>query len=263
LQWRQLKRTYHTCLLALTMVSSTFAGVARADRAVIIIDDIGYNLMTGIAVAELPIPLTIAVIPFSPHADYLARLAKANGKDVIVHSPMASLDGRTLDPGGLDSSMTQAEFEAALNRQLAAVPFASGLNNHMGSLLTQQPLAMTWLMQQLKQKHFYFIDSRTTAETIAWQTAQHSQVTSWERDVFLDNDRDPNAIRTQLESLLPIARDQGLAVAIGHPYPETVIELTDQWQQLKNDGLQFVVPSMLIEDELLAHKINPNDAISE
>lgn len=234
---------------------------AHAKQVVIVIDDIGYNLQTGLAVARLPFPVTLAIIPFSPYAKYIAQVAKDNGKDVIVHSPMASLDGSMIDPGGLHPEMSEHEFIAALQRQLAAVPHALGLNNHMGSLLTQQPQAMAWLMETLKREQLYFIDSRTTAETVALQTAVAHGVTSWQRDVFLDHYREAQVIQEQLASVLPLAKANGLVVAIGHPYSETIAALADNWQQMEAAGVEFVVPSTLTADKLLARDSTVMDAI--
>ena len=234
--------------------------LAAAQRAVIVVDDIGYNLQAGLALAKMPFPLTLAIIPFSPHAKQIAAVAKEHGKEVIVHSPMASLDGRMVDPGGLLPGMSRQDFDAALAKQLAAVPYATGLNNHMGSLLTQQPQAMVWLMQALKQQDLYFIDSRTTADTVATQTAHAAQIPNWSRDVFLDHHRDNDAIYQQLDKLLPTAKRKGLVVAIGHPYPETIAALYHSWRRLEAGGLTFVTPSTLLNDQLLAQKTAPKEA---
>lgn len=242
-----MKRIFYWCLLA-----CAFVPIAQAGRAVIIIDDIGYNLQAGLEVARLPFPVTLAIIPFSPYAKHIAKVAKDNGKDVIVHAPMASLDGRMIDQGGLRQGMSEQEFVDTVNRQLAAVPNAIGLNNHMGSLLTQKYLAMSWLMQTLKQKQLYFIDSRTTAQSVAQKTAIAYGVTNWRRDVFLDHHRDAESINSSVQSLLPLAQSQGLVVAIGHPHDATISALTQSWQQLKSKGLQFVSPSNLINEKLLA-----------
>ncbi|BFM09377.1 divergent polysaccharide deacetylase family protein [Halioxenophilus aromaticivorans] len=227
----------------------------------LIMDDIGYNLQAGIAVAQMPFPLTLAIIPFSPHAEEIAAVARAHGKEVIVHSPMASLDGRMVDPGGLVPGMSKAEFDNALLSQLAAVPFATGLNNHMGSLLTQQPQSMIWLMQMLKQHQLYFIDSRTTSATVAGETAMAAQVPTWQRDIFLDHDRDAYSINQQIGKLLPMAERKGLVVAIGHPYPETITALTETWQLLQTQGIEFVAPSHVLTDQLLARKKSLQRAI--
>ncbi|WP_317932428.1 divergent polysaccharide deacetylase family protein [Halioxenophilus sp. WMMB6] len=239
--------------LALTLCLG-LAPAAHSQQAIIVIDDLGYSLMNGLAVAELPMPLTLAIIPLSPHAQTIAKLATIQGKDVIIHSPMASIDGRELDQGGLYPDMSKHEFQLTLERQLAALPQAIGLNNHMGSLLTQQPLAMSWLMQRLRAKQLFFIDSRTSSETVARQTAQSYQVTSWQRDVFLDNERDPAAILNQLLTLEQIARQKGVAVAIGHPYEETIAVLSEQSQPIRRQGLVLVTPSKLLNEQLLARK---------
>ncbi len=254
---------FHLPVLCLALLVWLSPQKVAAQRAMIVFDDIGYNLDAGITLAELPFPLTLAIIPFSPHAKRIAEIAKENGKEVIVHSPMASIDGRMMDPGGLVPGMSRQDFDKTLARQLDAVPYATGLNNHMGSLLTQQPQSMVWLMQTLKQQQLYFIDSRTTADTVALQTARAAQVPNWARDIFLDHHRNDQAIAQQLAKLLPTAKRKGLVVAIGHPYPETITALSQIWQQLESDGLTFVTPKTLLKDQLLAHKMPLTDAIRD
>ena len=236
---------------------------AHSQNAIVIIDDLGYNLMIGTAVAELPFPVTLAIIPFSPHAQQIAEIAKSRGKDVIIHSPMTSIDDKKLDAGGLHSHMGEKEFVDTLNLQLANLPQAIGLNNHMGSQLTQQPLAMTWLMQRLKQKQLFFIDSRTTPESIALKTALNNQVTAWQRDVFLDHHRDKVAIEQQLQNLAQKSKRQGLAIAIGHPYAETLEVLTSQWHWVEAQGVSFILPSLITKQKLLAQKVSENHTISQ
>lgn len=239
-------------LVALLLALSSGARPAWAQEAMIIIDDLGYNLSAGLAIAELPMPLTLAIIPFSPHAQTIADAARANGKDVIVHSPMASLDGRTLDPGGLYQSMSQEQLQNAVAKQLASIPGAIGLNNHMGSLLTQSPESMGWLMQSLREHRVFFIDSRTSAESIAWETAQAHNVRTWRRDLFLDNDRTATAIGAQLTRLMQLSQRRGLAIAIGHPYPETIKALSDHRAVMEQAGVLWVTPSSVLKRKILA-----------
>jgi polysaccharide deacetylase 2 family uncharacterized protein YibQ len=236
------------CLLAGLLVASK----SRAQEVIVIIDDIGYNFAQGAAVADLPVPVTMAVVPFSPHAQKLAELGARARKEIIVHSPMASVDGRALDEGGLDASMDHTTFVSAVEQQLDALPQAKGLNNHMGSQLTQNGTHMRWLMAILQERGLYFIDSRTSASSVGFEVAQAQQITSWSRDLFLDNVRDEHYIQQQLTKMASHAHKTGLAVAIGHPYPETLAALNAFIRSDQALSIRFVTPTHLLNDQQLA-----------
>jgi len=215
-------------------------------RIAIIIDDIGYNKRQGLAAIGLPGAITYAVIPHSPNAKQLAQQAWRNGKEIMLHMPMSSVNHHKLDQGGLTQGMGKAAFTQALQAALEAIPHISGVNNHMGSLLTQQPVPMQWLMSQLEKRNLYFIDSRTTANSIAWETAQQYQIPTLKRDVFLDNNKDYAAINQQFKRLISIAKRKGSAVAIAHPYPETILYLKSRLPQLSQENIRVVSASALL-----------------
>jgi polysaccharide deacetylase 2 family uncharacterized protein YibQ len=220
----------------------------------IIIDDLGYNLRHGMKVAQLPVPVTMAIVPFSPHAQKLAEAGTRSQKEVIVHSPMASIHDRPIDAGGLHPSMDRPAFQETLLRQLASLPQAQGLNNHMGSLLTQNTTHMDWLMVTLADKGLYFIDSRTTPNSVAYEVAQERSLPTWSRDIFLDNHRDSDHISEQLAKMSRLAQSRGLVVAIGHPYPETLAALRDFVASDDAQDLIFVTPSQMISHRQIAKK---------
>ena len=215
-------------------------------RIAIIIDDIGYNLRQGIAAARLPGPLTLAVLPHSPNGVALAELGHEQGKQIMLHTPMSNLQRLPLDRGGLTETMAQQEFVDVLYDNLESIPHVRGLNNHMGSYLTQLDEPMTWLMTTLARENLFFIDSRTSADSIAWETAQSFQVPTNKRDVFLDNERSFEAIDAQFQQLLRIAHRRGQAIAIGHPYPETIDYLQQVLPTLNASNVQLVPVSDLI-----------------
>ncbi|NIR58018.1 MAG: divergent polysaccharide deacetylase family protein, partial [Gammaproteobacteria bacterium] len=198
------------------------AAVAHEPVVAIVLDDLGPGWRQGRRAVTLPGAVTCAFLPHTPHAQGLARLAHAEGKEVMLHLPMQPVDARPLGPGGLILDMTRAAFVRRLRDDLRAVPHVRGVNNHMGSLLTRHPGHMAWLMRELGRGRLYFVDSRTTAATVARRLARERGVRNTERDVFLDNRRSPGAIRAQLHALLAQARRRGTATAIGHPYPETL-----------------------------------------
>src|SRR6187402_2098442 len=168
-------------------------------RLAIIIDDIGYNLALGKRSADLTGDFTLAVLPFTPHGTELAERAHQRGKEIMLHAPMSNRHNYPLGRGGLVSGMQRAEFLAVLRQNLANIPYIKGVNNHMGSQLTEQAEPMRWLMEELKTRKLYFVDSRTSAQTQALLMAEEISLPSRRRDVFLDDERSPAAIKSQLE----------------------------------------------------------------
>lgn len=212
----------------------------------IIIDDLGYNLRQGVATARLPGHLTMAILPHSPNGVALAELGYQQGKEIILHNPMSNIQKLPLDPGGLTEDMEHPQFVDTLYDNLESIPHISGLNNHMGSQLTQLQIPMQWLMTELARESLFFIDSRTSANSIAWEVAQEFEVPSRKRDVFLDNERTQAAIARQFEKVIKIAQRRGNAIAIGHPYPETVEYLQRVIPTLAPLGITLVPVSQLL-----------------
>jgi len=238
----------------LLFCAGIFSGAAMADPLLpqpvisIVIDDMGKRLPNGRRVLALPGPVACAFLPHARHTGELARHAHAAGKEVLLHLPMDSVDGRPLDTGAVTLDMTEQQFAATVLDDLAAVPHATGINNHMGSLLTRHPGHMLWLMRVMQQQApLLFVDSRTTVETVAQRVALENGVPSVERNVFLDNEADAGAIAFQFERLLKLAEAQGSALAIGHPYPQTLALLEQQLPVLEQRGIRLVAVSELIE----------------
>ena len=202
----------------------------------LIIDDLGQNLPRDRRVLALPGPVTTAVMPDTPHAAEFAREAHKAGKIVILHMPMDPATG----PFAWHPDLPVDELEKRLNAAFKAVPYASGINNHMGSRMTSQPQAMAWLMGNLQQRHKFFVDSRTSAQTVAAAQAQKIGLASVSRDVFLDDVRTEQAIAMQLETAIKLARKQGSAVMIGHPYPQTLAVLERELPKLKAQGIDWI-----------------------
>ncbi|MCC5813051.1 MAG: divergent polysaccharide deacetylase family protein [Ectothiorhodospiraceae bacterium] len=213
----------------------------------IIIDDMGDRLPEGRRVAALEGPVVCAMLPHTGHVRALADACDDAGKEVMLHLPMQAMNGAPMGPGGVKLDMDRDSFRARVKESLASVPHAIAVNNHMGSLLTQHPGHMTWLMELLaEQDGMIFVDSRTTARTVAQRMAQEQDVPNVRRDVFLDHDRDEDAITEQFFRLVALARERGAAVGIGHPYPETLAVLERELPGLqRNYGVELVPLSRL------------------
>lgn len=217
----------------------------------IIIDDIGNLEKRDTLAIELPGAITYAFLPHTPHAHDLALLAHSRNKEVMLHLPMESLEHDRMGPGGLTLDMTYEEFARQLQSDLASVPHVVGINNHMGSLLTQHPGHMVWLMREMnKRDNLFFVDSYTTKDSVAEQIANENQVPNLRRDVFLDTDRNPAEIKHQFQRLLKLARKNGIALAIGHPHPETIAVLEEELPRLEEEGIRLLPVSQLLNQHL-------------
>jgi polysaccharide deacetylase 2 family uncharacterized protein YibQ len=232
-------------LLAETVVDQ---GVKPPLKIALIIDDMGNQLRAGERALELPGPVTYSFLPQTPFAWQLAIKAHEQNKEVMLHLPMESDLGNRLGKGALTLDMPKAYFLETLKRDIASVPYLSGVNNHMGSLLTRDPTAMRWLMLELRQQGLYFIDSRTTDATIAERVAQRNLVANARRDVFLDNVPEETKIQKQLQKLLAAARKKGEAIGIAHPYAATLSVLQKELPKLKQQGIELVPVSEITED---------------
>jgi len=206
----------------------------------IIIDDLGYNLADGLRVTRLPGAITCAVLPHTPFGRTIAESAHRAGKEILLHLPMAADEAVEPGPGQLEPGMPDGEVRATLDLDLSTVPHVIGINNHMGSQLTVEPQAMDQLMRELATRRLLFVDSRTHNASVAASRARAHGIPTLERDVFLDRDPAPPEVARQLSQLERLARKRGYALAIGHPYPETLAALEAWLPQLEARGFRLV-----------------------
>lgn len=214
-----------------------------ADRQLaIIIDDLGNQRRLGLEALQLPGPVAMAFLPHTPFARELAGRAHTLGKEVLLHLPMqAALDTQSLGPGGVTLDHTRHQFAQLLDANLQSVPHVSGVNNHMGSLLTRHPGHMGWLMEELKQRHpMFFIDSFTTHHSVALRLAREFEVPALKRDVFLDRVLTPVAMEREMNRLKSLVREQGFGIGIGHPHRLTLEFLAEQLPVLEAEGFSLV-----------------------
>jgi len=213
----------------------------------LIIDDIGYNAALGEQAIALPGAVTFAVLPHTPHGKELAELANQRGKEIMLHAPMSNLSNMALGPGALTAELNKEVFVATLNDDIDAIPHLQGVNNHMGSALTEMAIPMQWVMEVLKARNLYFVDSYTTAKSVAGKTAQEQQIPTMTRNVFLDNVQSHEDIDREFQKLLELAREKGVAVGIGHPYKETLAYLELALPLLEEEGIELITASQMIE----------------
>jgi polysaccharide deacetylase 2 family uncharacterized protein YibQ len=222
-------------------------GKAANPRLAIIIDDLGSDRAAAEAIFALGYPLTISVLPNHDHSLEIAEEARRRGFQIMLHLPMQSLANETPEPQELHAGMPAREIATLLDQFLQNVPDAAGVNNHQGSQATADGALMDELMPILRDRHLFYVDSRTTAATVAYDTAQDFGVPSAFRNVpFLDDVAEAAAVRKQLELALRGAREKGEAVAIGHPHPATLQALREVLPQAQTQGVRLVPVSELV-----------------
>lgn len=233
-------------IITLFFSFTLYANIIQAQplRIAIVIDDIGYRNTDKNALL-LPGAITYAILPQTPYGKRIARLANDKNKEVILHIPMEAENGKKLGPGALTSTMNKEEILASLNASLAEIPFAIGINNHMGSYLTQLNDPMTWTMNFLKQHHLLFLDSKTSPHSKAGNIAKLVGVPVRNRHVFLDNNLTDSYITQQFMSLISYAESQKTAIAIAHPHPETIQALKRLIPTLAQKNIELVPLSEL------------------
>lgn len=239
--------------LVLAAITSMATSAAMADPVkqdipptiAIIIDDMGHNLHEGQRLANLDQPLTLAFLPYRRHTDDLARLAHSRDKEIMLHAPMANTRNFGLGPGGLTPDMDEKSLTTTLRRALQSIPFVKGVNNHMGSLLTQQLRPMDWVMKELYRYPVYFVDSRTIASSVASEVATAYRIPTLTRDVFLDHEQTEEFVDRQFRELIRRAKQNGSAVGIGHPHTVTVDYLEKHLPLLDEQGIAIATVSGL------------------
>lgn len=218
-----------------------------AARLAIILDDLGNDRAAADAIFALPYPLTISVLPNHAHSVDIAEQAHRRGYEVMLHLPMQSVGKEMPEAQELHPGMPAGDIPVLFEQMMQSVPNAVGVNNHQGSQATADPVLMEELMPVLQKWNLFYVDSRTTAATVAYDTAQRLDVRSGFRNVpFLDDVAEVSAVRKQLELALRGAKDKGEAISIGHPHPATLQALREILPQAKARGVRLVYASDLV-----------------
>jgi hypothetical protein len=219
-----------------------------APRAAIVIDDLGRSLVHLEQLTALGLPLSIAVIPGLPATGATAGEAARRGIELLLHQPMEPREesGKNPGEGVLLTSMTAAAIRSRVRANLAAVPGAVGVNNHMGSRFTEDAAGLEAFMAEVRELGLFWLDSRTTSSSRGVETARAAGVPAIERDVFIDAEVNVDFIRGQVRKLIAAARVRGAAVGIGHPHPETIAVLREMRGELLASGVTLVPVSALV-----------------
>ena len=213
-------------------------------KLAVVIDDLGYaptELVTRLCAQ--PVPLSVAVLPYQEHTRASADIAHERGKEVMLHLPMEPMGypapGKDPGPEAVMFDLKEPDMRARVRKALADVPWRKGVNNHMGSRITPDRTRMRWILEEIRAKKCFFVDSRTEKESVAYDVARELSVPTVQRKVFLDDDKSFAEMKKQWERALGIAAKEGHAVIIGHIYPETV-EALEKLIPAAKGRVQFV-----------------------
>ena len=202
-------------------------------KVVIIVDDLGFKKEPIDKLLEIPAQLSFAVLPNLPYSKYAAEMAYKNGRDVILHLPMEPTDssGHAAVDAGEDvllMGLPKDKILDKLEKNLSSIPYIKGVNNHMGSKFTENTELMELVLEKIKSKGLFFVDSRTSETTVGFKIAKKLGIKTAERDIFLDEgSQRSDYIRSQIEKLINVSKEKGYAIGICHPYPDTVKVLSE------------------------------------
>ncbi len=229
-------------------VHQRVSATTAVPRIAIVIDDMGWELPIAQDLLALEHPISFAVLPQAPYQLKIAEAAKQHQRDLLLHLPMEPHGYPRVNPGpnALLSHMDSHQLVKLVRTALRALPQVVGVNNHMGSSLTENSQAMRVVMRELKRHDLFFLDSRTSSDSRAYQIAREMGIPTAKRHVFLDNNVQQAYISAQLQRLAKMASQQGTAIGIGHPYPETLSALRHTLPLIRQAGVRIVPISRLV-----------------
>jgi polysaccharide deacetylase 2 family uncharacterized protein YibQ len=239
-------RRTHTINIVTPVVAPADAPGASHAKLAIIIDDLGNDREAAETLFQLPFPLTVSVLPHLQHSSEISEEASRRGYQVMLHIPIEAPADAKSEAIELQSGMTAEQVTRVVQQMLETVPQAQGANNHQGSVGTSDAALMEAIMPALHDRDLFFVDSRTSAATVAYAAARHAHVPTASRDVFLDDTEKVSAIHRQLELAVQDAKLHGSAIAIGHPYPATLQALAEFLPRLQREGVSLVFASQVV-----------------
>jgi polysaccharide deacetylase 2 family uncharacterized protein YibQ len=239
--------THRVEIEQLPAVAEQSSAPAEQARLAILMDDLGSDRSAAQAIFGLKVPLTVSVLPFHPYSQEIAREARQHGCAVMLHLPMQSLRNESSEQQELRPGLSPEEVRSTVEKMLDAIPGAEGVNNHQGSQATADAALMNELMRVLKDEGVFYVDSRTTAATVAFDAAKREGVRTAFRNVpFLDDVQKKDAVKRQLQLAILGAKQKGEAIAIGHPHPETLAALREMLPAAESSGVHLVLVSEMV-----------------
>ena len=238
---------YQPPLLQPSLVPPPLSPPGRG-RMAIIMDDLGQDMRSARSLLDIDLAVTFAIIPKNERATRVATLAHQHGREVIVHIPMEPKGYPAMNPGtdALFLKLSAEDIRRRFQSYLQRVPFAVGGNNHMGSKFTQSQEQMTVVIDELRKAGMFFVDSRTSGQSVAFEVALAAGVPAASRDLFLDNVQNEELIAREIHKLVRLAIKRGRAVGICHPYPQTLAALRREADYIRSQGVEVVPVSQLL-----------------
>ncbi|MBF7958679.1 divergent polysaccharide deacetylase family protein [Rahnella victoriana] len=238
---------YKKSVLAALCGTAFFVCQVQAAKLSILIDDFGYRQHEENQVLQMPKAVSVAIFPNAPDSQMMMNKAHQQGREILIHLPMAPLSKQPLEKDTLTPSMSAEQVKRIVDQAISNIPYAIGINNHMGSAMTSSLTGMENVMQAMNAHNLFFLDSMTIGNTQSVKAAQGTRVKVIKRNVFLDDVQNEAEIRHQFERAIQLARRNGYAIAIGHPHPTTVKVLQQMLPNLPAD-IQLVRPSDLLNE---------------
>lgn len=220
-------------------------------QVAIIIDDIGYDLVTVRELLSIDADITYAILPLVAHSREAAEMVHKANHETLLHLPMEPLAYPREKPGNgaLFTDMNDEELIFQLHSDLASVPYVSGVNNHMGSKFMSNEERLLTVFRELKKKDLFFIDSRTTRNSKTTAASQKARLTVASRKIFLDNERDYSKIYRILMEVADMPADGSPLIIIGHPHPETIRAIRDASKVFREKGVSIIPVSKLLQKQ--------------
>ncbi len=217
-------------------------------QVAIIIDDIGHDMKALRDLMQIDPGITFAVLPGLAHSREAAELLHRSAREILLHLPMEPRSYPKEKPGqgALFTDMNREEIIYQLENNLASVPHARGVNNHMGSKFMSDEDKLVVVFEQLKKRNLFFIDSRTTPDSKAYAVSRQVGLALASRKVFLDNDRDVSRIYRILLDAVEAPQTETPLILIGHPYPETIRALQNAKEKLRENGVSIIPVSRMV-----------------
>jgi len=215
----------------------------------IIIDDVGWNLSIIKEIEEINKPITLSLLPKAPYSKKIAEEFKDKNYELLLHLPLEPAPpGQCFDKGLIKVNMNEEEIKKIFEEDAKDfLPYVKGVNNHMGSLFTTEEEKMRVLLENIKEKNLYFVDSLTNSKSCGYKIAKEMGIKTGKRDVFLDISPDPEEINKKIDELLKIAKEKGSAIAIGHAKSSTIKVLKERISDFEENGIKIVPASALLE----------------
>ncbi|HDD43719.1 MAG TPA: divergent polysaccharide deacetylase family protein [Candidatus Desulfofervidus auxilii] len=233
----------------------TFYSPKKKPLLAIIVDDLGYDLTVVKQLLDLNLDLNYSILPFLPYTEEIAEWLHLVNAEILLHLPMEAKGHPHLNhqPGILLLNMSPLALKTQLKNDIKAVPYIKGVNNHMGSKFTQDTKAMFLVLSEIKKYRLYFVDSFTTPKSVAYKVAKKIGLPTVKADLFLDNNQDILSIKKRLKQLAYLAKTQGSALGICHPYLTTLLVLKEELPQLAKD-FEFVTISDFLFNRTILEK---------